>query len=58
MIIDILFAAVLIVPLSISWKPPQLQFNINRPFYYYIRYKKNTSIVSLFEGRVNVPKIK
>ncbi|XP_025269799.1 serpin B6 isoform X4 [Camponotus floridanus] len=50
--------AVLIVPLSISWTPPQLQFNINRPFYYYIRYKKNTSIVSLLEGRVNVPKIK
>lgn len=57
LIIDILFAAILIVPLSISWTPPQLQLIIDRPFYYYIRYKKETSIVSLFEGRVNVPEV-
>jgi len=29
LIIDILFAAVLVVPLSISWTPPQLQFNVD-----------------------------
>ncbi|CAL1686962.1 unnamed protein product [Lasius platythorax] len=49
--------AVLVVPLSISWTPPQLQFNVDRPFYYYIRYNKETSIVSLFEGRVNAPEV-
>lgn len=54
LIIDVLFAAILIVPLSISWKPPQLQFNVDRPFYYFIRYNKE---ISLFGGRVNVPEV-
>lgn len=34
-----------------------LIFDINRPFYYYIRYNKETSSVSLFEGRVNMPEV-
>lgn len=32
-------------------------FNINRPFYYYIRYNEKTSFISLFEGRINVSEV-
>ncbi|XP_070523830.1 serine protease inhibitor 3/4 isoform X6 [Cardiocondyla obscurior] len=35
----------------------QLEFNVNRPFYYYIRYSEKDSPVSLFEGRVNKPEM-
>ncbi|KAL6443969.1 hypothetical protein ACFW04_001738 [Cataglyphis niger] len=49
--------AILVVPLSISWTPPQLQMKIDRPFYYYIHYNKETLTLPLFEGRVNVPEV-
>ncbi|XP_011704357.1 PREDICTED: alaserpin-like isoform X3 [Wasmannia auropunctata] len=35
-----------------------LEFDVNRPFYYYIRHNERTSFVSLFEGRVNVLKMR
>ncbi|KAG5311913.1 SPB10 protein, partial [Pseudoatta argentina] len=34
-----------------------LEFDVNRPFYYYIRHNERTSFISLFEGYVNIPEM-
>lgn len=52
----ILFTVIYGVGSSIFSEP--LIFDVNRPFYYYIGYKKETSFVSLFDGfRVNMREI-
>jgi len=56
MIFYILFTAVFVQLSSVTISNP-LEFDVNRPFYYYIRHNEGTSFVSLFNGHVNNPKM-